>query len=319
MFKRTLGRSGIEVSGIGLGCWAIGGPFWKSGQPVGWSAVDDGESVKAIHRAIELGVNFFDTADVYGCGHSEKILGKALAGKRDRVIIATKFGQVFNEETKQVLEYNTTPEYIRQACEASLRRLGTDVIDLYQCHVKEVDLAHVPIVLEVLESLVTQGKIRWYGWSTDDADSARAFAAGKHCTAIQQRFNIFEGDAETLRVCEENNLASIIRGPLGMGLLTGKFNTDVTFPKDDVRVRRPEFQGRHKEDLRTLDRIRNVLTRDGRTLAQAALGWLWARSDRMIPIPGYKTVAQVEENAGAMRFDALTAEQMRAIETIRKG
>ncbi len=319
MFKRTLGRSGIEVSGIGLGCWAIGGPFWKNGQPVGWSVVDDGESVKAIHRAIELGVNFFDTADVYGCGHSEKILGKALAGKRDQVIIATKFGQVFNEESKQVLGYNTTPEHIRQACEASLRRLGTDVIDLYQCHVKEVDLAHVPIVLDALESLVTQGKIRWYGWSTDDADSARAFAAGKHCAAIQQRFNIFDGDVETLRVCEENNLASIIRGPLGMGLLTGKFNADVTFPKDDVRVRRPEFQGRHKEDLRVLDRIRNVLTRDGRTLAQAALGWLWARSDVMIPIPGYKTVAQVEENAGALRFDVLTAEQMRAIETLRKG
>jgi aryl-alcohol dehydrogenase-like predicted oxidoreductase len=319
MFKRTLGRGGIEVSGIGLGCWAIGGPFWKNGQPVGWSVVDDGESVKAIHRAIELGVNFFDTADVYGCGHSEKILGKALAGKRDQVIIATKFGQVFNEGSKQVLEYNTTPEYIRQACEASLRRLGADVIDLYQCHVKEVDLAHVPIVLDTLESLVTQGKIRWYGWSTDDADSARAFAAGKHCTAIQQRFNIFEGDAETLRVCEENNLASIIRGPLGMGLLTGKFNADVTFPKDDVRFRRPEFQGRHKEDLRTLDRIRTVLTRDGRTLAQAALGWLWARSNRMIPIPGFKTVAQVEENAGALRFDALTTEQMQAIETLRKG
>lgn len=229
-FTRSLGRSGIRVSAIGMGCWAIGGPFWKNERPVGWSKVDDNESIRAIHRALNLGVNFFDTADVYGCGHSERIVGKALSGKRTQVIIATKFGQTFVEETKQATGYNVTPEYIKQACDASLRRLNIDVIDLYQLHVKDVDATQAKVVRDVLEDLVAHGKIRWYGWSTDEPQSARVFAEGEHCAAIQQRFNILDGDAETLCVCEENNLASINRNPLAMGLLTGKFSSTTKFP-----------------------------------------------------------------------------------------
>jgi aryl-alcohol dehydrogenase-like predicted oxidoreductase len=313
MFKRTLGRSKIEVSALGLGCWAIGGPFWKGETPVGWSKVDDAESIRAIHRALEVGVTFFDTADIYGCGHSERIVGQALAGKRAQVTIATKFGQTFIEETKQGTGYKTEPEYIKLACEASLRRLNIDVIDLYQLHVKDLPPAQAAVVRDTLEDLVTAGKIRWYGWSTDDADSARIFALGKHCASIQQRFNIFEGDERTLRVCEENNLASILRSPLAMGLLTGKFDKTTTFPNDDVRSQRYNFRGENAGDIDKLERIRGILTQDGRTLAQAALGWLWARSGSMIPIPGFKTVAQVEENAGAMRFGPLSASQMKEI------
>jgi aryl-alcohol dehydrogenase-like predicted oxidoreductase len=313
MFKRLLGRSGIEVSGMGLGCWAIGGPFWKNGQPVGWGQVDDDESIRSIHRALELGITFFDSAAVYGCGHSERVLGKALAKHRDQVAIATKFGQVFDEETRQVKGYDTSPERICQECEASLRRLNTDRIDLYQLHVKDVEGEHALLVRDTLESLVADGKIRFYGWSTDSPDRARVFAEGAHCTAIQQQFNILDGNAETLAVCEQFNLASINRGPLGMGLLTGKFSAQTQIPADDVRSRRPALQEERADRLEKLEKIRGVLTQGGRTLAQGALGWLWARSEQTIPIPGFKTIRQIEENVGALGFGPLASEQMEQI------
>ena len=316
MFTRMLGRSGIEVSALGLGCWAIGGPFWKHGMPVGWGEVDDEASVHAIHRALDLGVMFFDTADVYGCGHSERVLGRALAGRRGNVIIATKFGQVFDEETRQATGYDTSPQHIRRACEASLRRLCTEVIDLYQLHVKQVELDQAVIIRETLEALAAEGKIRFYGWSTDDPQRARLFAEGPHCTAIQQQLNILEGSAETLFVCEQFNLASVNRGPLGMGLLTGKFTTETRIPPDDVRSRRPALQEERADRLEKLENIWHVLTEDGRSLAQGALGWLWARSGQTIPIPGFKTIAQVEENIAAADLGPLSPEQMSEISAL---
>lgn len=303
---------------MGLGCWAIGGPFWRNGEPVGWGNVNDAESTKAILRAYELGVTFFDTAAVYGCGHSERVLGKALAGQREKVFIATKFGQVFEEDTRQVTGYDTSPESIVKECEASLRRLNTDYIDLYQCHVKDVNKDHAVDMLETLEKLVTAGKIKYYGWSTDDADRARIFAQGAHCAAIQQRLNVFEGDKQTLEVCEQFNLASINRSPLGMGLLTGKFTVDTPIAKDDVRSRRPSFQENRAHELEKLSKIRDILTSEGRSLAQGALGWLWARSLQTIPIPGFKNIVQVEENIKAASFGPLTNTQMLQIEEMLK-
>ncbi len=314
MFTRVLGRSGIEVSGLGMGCWAIGGPFWHNGRPVGWGQVDDVESIRSIQRALDLGVTFFDTAAAYGCGHSERVLGKALGTRRSSVVIATKFGQVFDETTRQVLGYDTRPEQVLLDCEASLRRLDTDVIDLFQLHVvREVDDQRAVEVREALEKLVAAGKIRYYGWSTDSAEQALIFARGAHCTAIQQQFNIFDGDSETLALCEEFNLASINRGPLSMGLLTGKFTHETQFPGDDVRSRRPVLQEGRASRLGKLERIRSVMVQDGRTLAQAALGWLWARSHATIPIPGFKNFQQVEENAGAMAYGPLSGAQMEEI------
>lgn len=313
-FHRFLGRSGIEVSALGMGCWAIGGPFWKNGQPVGWGMINDEESIRSIHRALDLGINFFDTAAVYGCGHSERILAKALSGQKDGILIATKFGQVFDEETRQVKGYDYSPEQVRRDCEASLRRLNRETIDLFQLHVKDVDAAHAIMVRETLEDLADEGKIRFYGWSTDNTESARIFAEGAHCTAIQQQFNIFDGNPELLSFCEQANLASINRGPLNMGLLTGKFTVDSQIPSDDVRIRRPALQEDRENRLNKLERIRDILTQDGRTLAQAALSWLWARSPNTIPIPGFKTISQVEENVAAMRYGPLSDEQMRQIE-----
>ena len=318
MFTRTMGRSGIKISALGLGCWAIGGPFWRNGEPVGWGNVNDDDSTLAILRAFELGVTFFDTAAVYGCGHSERVLGKALAGLREKVFIATKFGQVFIEDTRQVIGYDTSPESIVKECEASLRRLNTDYIDLYQCHVKDVDKDHAILVRETLEKLVAAGKIKFYGWSTDDADRARIFAEGLHCTAIQQRLNVFEGEMQTLEVCEQFNLASINRSPLGMGLLTGKFTVDTPIAADDVRSRRPSFKENRARELEKLSTIRALLTSGGRTLAQGALAWLWARSPQTIPIPGFKNVAQVEENIKAANFGPLSAAGMQQIDEMMK-
>ena len=187
MQKRTLGTSGIEVNALGFGCWAIGGPFWAGTQPLGWGEVSNDESIRAIQRSLELGVNFFDTADVYGAGHSERILAKALSlalkGTRDRVVIATKFGNVFDETSKQITGSDASPAYIRAACEASLRRLETEYIDLYQLHTGDLDFEAAMGARETLEQLVSEGLIRAYGWSTDDPTRAEVFAVGGHCVA----------------------------------------------------------------------------------------------------------------------------------------
>lgn len=314
MQMRKLGKSGIAVSALGLGCWAIGGVTWRDGNPCGWSGADDRESVHGIQKALDLGLNFLDTADVYGCGHSEKLIAKAIKGKRERVVIATKFGFPIDPETRITSGERCDPGYIRTACDASLKRLKTDYIDLYQFHLGGSDEGEA--VMAVLEELVDAGKIRYYGWSTDEPDRARVFAKGEHCTAIQQHFNVFGGNEETLRVCEQNNLASINRGPLAMGLLTGKFTPATKFPRDDVRHGWNLSEGGLSAQLKKMAALREILTSNGRTLAQGAICWLWAHSPVTIPIPGFKTVKQVEDNAGALAFDPLSKKEMEEIEKI---
>lgn len=323
MLTRTLGHGGIVVSPLGMGCWAIGGPFWRDETPVGWGQVDDAESARAIQRALDLGVTFFDTADVYGAGHSERILGKALGTRRKEAVIATKFGNVFDETTKRITGSDQSPAFIRQACAASLQRLGTDTIDLYQFHNGGYDPALAPEVRETLEALVAEGKIRAYGWSTDDPARARVFAEGPHCVAVQHQLNVLDDNPEMVALCEALDLASVNRGPLAMGLLTGKYSTGAQPGIDDVRGRKAPDWMRYfvagqanPEWLAKLEAIREVLTSGGRALAQGALAWLWGRSEKTVPIPGFKTVAQVEENAGAMRFGPLSATQMQEIETL---
>jgi len=322
MFTRKLGRSEIEVSAMGLGCWAIGGPWWYVGDgepsPSGWGRVDDAESIHAIHAAMDLGVNFFDTADAYGCGHSERVLGKAVAGRRDRVVIATKFGKQFDEEKKHYFGHETNPALIRKACEASLRRLNTDVIDLYQFHWGDYD-GDALEVCATLEALVAEGKIRAYGWSTDNPENARIFSEGEHCSAIQQAIHVAYTQSfvrDILTLCENKNLASINRGPLAMGLLTGKFTDKTTFPEDDIRHDWNLKTGRLLEIRERLSALREILTSGGRTLAQGALAWLWACSPNTIPIPGFKNVQQATENSKAMEFGPLTGGQFLQIEEI---
>jgi aryl-alcohol dehydrogenase-like predicted oxidoreductase len=320
---RTLGRSGRMVSALGFGCWAIGGPWQSDGQPAGWGQVDDQESIAAIRRAVDLGVSLFDTADVYGCGHSERVLGQALAGVRDQVVVATKFGLVFDEQRRTSSGVDVSPDYIRRACEASLRRLGTDRIDLYQLHPGEVEVAGAEPVLATLEQLVAEGKIVHYGTSVEAPEMVRAFAAGTSCVAAQQQFNVFGGNQETLELCHRLGLASLCRSPLAMGLLTGKYRPGQRLGADDVRAATPYWDyfkpGPMEAWLRQVATVREVLTAGGRTLTQGALAWLWARSAITIPIPGFRTVAQAEENAHAMAFGPLDDQQMREVDTLLHG
>lgn len=319
--QRQLGRSGIAVSALGMGCWAIGGPFWAGSQPLGWGKVDDGESLRAIERALELGVTFFDTSDVYGTGHSEELLGQAFAGRRDRVVIATKFGNTYDSATRQLTGSNSTPAYARQACEASLRRLRSDYIDLYQLHIGLEPNQIAPMV-EALERLRDDGLIRAYGWSTDDADALAQFAQGPGCAAVQHELNVLNDAPAMLALCAERDLASVNRGPLAMGLLTGKYDSTTRLGGDDVRGKSPAWMKYFKDGrpsaawLDRLASVRALLTSGGRTLAQGALAWIWARSPRTVPIPGFRTVAQVEENAGALALGALSAAQLREIDQL---
>lgn len=314
MVNRKIGRSDIAVSGLGLGCWAIGGPYTSDGKPVGWGEVDDAESIRAIHRGIELGVTLFDTAACYGAGHSERILGQALQGRRDEVVIATKFGHLFDESKKEALGADSTARQLQASTEASLKRLGTDRIDLMQFHLGGHDPEAVDELLDALEQLVASGKIRCYGWSTDDPNRAAKFATGKHCAAVQQQLNILEGNLDTLALAERENLASLNRGPLAKAVLTGKFNRGDQLPSNDVRHRWDTTSGPLAEAITVVDRLKPILTANGHTLTQAAIAWLWAKSGVTLPIPGFKTVKQVEENAGALRLGPLTAEQMTAID-----
>jgi len=316
VLKRTIGLSQIEVSALGMGCWAIGGTFWREGVPTGWGEVDDAESLRGIRRARDLGINFFDTADIYGAGHSETLLGEALAVERDQVIIATKFGNVFDEETRQAYGRDYSPKYIRKACEASLRRLATDYIDIYQLHPKEVEFETALQVCVTLEELVQEGKIRFFGWSTDDPIRARLWKQSPHYTSVQHNLNLFEDNPTMLAVCDDMNLASINRGPLARGLLTGKYHHDSKLPAIDVRRNWDLKNGLQAQRLRQLEALKPILTEDGRSVGQAALGWLWARDEHTIPIPGFKTVAQVDENVGAVAYGKLSAQQMIAIEAI---
>ena len=322
-FIGRLGRSGIQISAMGLGCWAIGGPFWAGDNAVGWGEVDDDESIRAIHCALDLGVNFFDTADVYGTGHSEHVLGRALAGRRDRVVIATKFGNTFDETTRQITGSDASPAYIRQACEGSLRRLNTETIDLYHFHLNGYDPDQAGAVRDTLEGLVAAGKIRQYGWSTDFPERARIFAKGPNCTSVQHQMNVLDDAGPMIALCEELDLASINRGPLAMGLLTGKYRANSKLASDDVRGERSPAWMQYFKDgrpnpewLEKVGAIREILSAGGRTLAQGALAWIWARSEQTIPIPGFRTVAQVEENCAAMQFGPLSAEQMCEIDVL---
>ena len=321
--KRKLGRSNIEISAMGMGCWAIGGPFWGGETPLGWGEVDDNESLRAIQTCLDLGVNFFDTASVYGTGHSERVLAKAFQGRRDQVVIATKFGPVFDEATRQATGGDASPAGIRQSCEDSLRRLNTDYIDLFLFHFNDHPVAEAGDVRDTLEALVAEGKIRTYGWSTDFPDRAAFFAQGPHCSAIEVELNVIDRNAEVTAVCETYNLAAINRGPLAMGLLTGKYVPGQKLGGDDVRgTNSPEWMKYFKngepapEWSEKVTAVRDILMSDGRTLAQGALAWLWGHSDKMVPIPGIRTVAQAEENCKAMAFGPLKPTQMQEIDEV---
>ncbi|MCB9133949.1 MAG: aldo/keto reductase [Anaerolineales bacterium] len=322
MLTRTLGKSNLQISALGMGCWAIGGPWtWaqpgRDPYPAGWGKTDDAEAIRAIHAALDAGVNFFDTAANYGAGHSEVVVGNALKGRRDQVVIATKFGHIINEDAKTVYgDDDQILANVRKDVENSLRRLQTDVIDIYQLHAGDYDPVKAVELRGVLEDLVTEGKIRWYGWSTDLVDRAEIFSTGEHCTSIQFRLNALFDNIPMRELCASTNMAGINKDPLNKGILTGKFTTASTFPADDIRSGADFSSGEIATRLQTVESLREVLTSGGRTMAQGALAWIWAHDANMVPIPGFKNVKQATENAKAMDFGPLMAAEMRQIDEI---
>jgi aryl-alcohol dehydrogenase-like predicted oxidoreductase len=311
MATRRLGRSDLQVSALGMGCWAIGGAMASGDQPLGYSGVDDDEARLALERAVERGVTLFDTADAYGAGHSERLLAPVLA-HHPEVLVATKFGNTIDEDRRQLTGRDTTPDYMRKALEGSLRRLSRDQIELYQLHVSDVDDSQALDLVAALEEVVAEGLVRWYGISTDDPTRVDLFATGPHCTAVQLQLNVFDDNPAALAACDRHDLAALCRSPLAMGLLGGRYNADTALPPDDIRGLAPDWlrwftDGRPNADfLAQIDVVRDILTGDGRTLAQGALGWIWARHPRAIPLPGFRNVAQVEENASALERGPLS-------------
>jgi aryl-alcohol dehydrogenase-like predicted oxidoreductase len=323
MDKKQIGETEITVSPMGMGCWAIGGPWWTpEGRPCGWSQVNDDQSIQAIHQALDLGITFFDTAANYGAGHSEEVLGQALQGRREKVVIATKFGHILHPENQTVHmdlspeEQDAVTERLPEDCNASLRRLKTDYIDIYQFHDGSFPMEKAEAVREALEALVKTGKIRTYGWSTDDPERAALFAEGQNCQTVQFGMNAFRDNLPMRQLLAEKHLSGIIKRPLGSGILTGKYGPETTFPEDDYRSRADFSSERMLAIFDQLDEIRELLRTDGRTLAQGALGYLWALDPCVIPIPGFKNTKQVMENAGALQFGPLPEDVMQKIHSI---
>jgi len=306
---RRLGKSGIRVSPLGLGTARMAGLGWRDDvaqDPIPATR----EAVRQIQTAVDLGVTLFDTAESYGQGLSERVLGEALRGRREGVVVVTKFAE--NPMPDQEDPWALDAGAVTRACEGSLRRLGVDCLDLYLLHRRDFPLERAPALMEVLEDLVRAGKIHYYGWSTDDVERARLFARGEHCIAIEHRLNVFNDNAAMLDLCREQDLASLNRVPLLMGVLTGRWSPETKLEEGDPRA--PWFE--HEEFRKVLacaQQIEPFLTRDGRSVAQGALGWIWARSPLTIPVPGFRTMGQIEALVQARQFGPLPLDAMQAI------
>jgi aryl-alcohol dehydrogenase-like predicted oxidoreductase len=305
--KRKLGTQGLEVSSLGLGCM---GMSWAYGEP------SDPESLATLHRAIELGVDFFDTAEVYGPYTNEELLGRGLAGKRDQVFLATKFG--FKIEGGKMTGLDSRPEHTREVVEASLRRLGTDHIDLLYQH--RVD-KEVPIedVVGAMAELVRQGKVRFLGLSEAGEQTIRRAHRVHPITALQSEYSLWERDLETtiLPTLRELGIGLVPFSPLGRGFLTGTVKRAEEHPANDYRRNDPRLQGANYDaNQRLADVVKEIGTSKGATASQVALAWLLQRGDDLVPIPGTKRRRYLEENVAAAGVK-LTAEEITRLDSLR--
>jgi aryl-alcohol dehydrogenase-like predicted oxidoreductase len=308
---RTLGRDGLSVSALGLGCM---------GMSQAYGDADRDESIATIHRALDLGVTFLDTSDVYGSGHNEELVGEAIAGRRDEVQLATKFSITHDEHGQHI---DGRPENVRTCAEASLRRLGVDVIDLYYQH--RVD-PKVPIedTVGAMADLVQQGKVRFLGLSEASAASVRrAAAAAVHpIAALQSEWSLWTRDleAEVLGVAREHGIGIVPFSPLGRGFLTGAITSPDDFGEDDFRRGHPRFTGEAFEvNLRLVDAVKSLAAEKGATPGQLALAWVLSRGEDVVPIPGTKRRSYLEENVGAVAVELTAADLARLDEIAPPG
>jgi len=308
MEKRKLGRQGLEVSELGLGCM---------GMSQFYGPRDDNESVATLERAVELGINFFDTADVYGVGHNEELVGKALKKYRDRVLIATKFGNQVASDGKRSI--NGRPEYVRSACDASLKRLGVEHIDLYYQH--RVD-KQVPIeeTVGAMAELVRQGKVRYLGLSEAGADTIRRAHATHPISALQSEYSLWTRDYEddVIPTLRELGIGFVPFSPLGRGFLSGKLRE---LAADDMRRKvSPRFDDENMErNQKVVDRLEEIAREKGITPSQLALAWVLAKGNDMVPIPGTKRRTYLEENVAAARIQLSKSDLARIEEVAPKG
>ena len=312
MDRRNLGSEGLLVSALGLGCMGMS-EFYGTG--------DEEESIATIHRAIELGVNFLDTADMYGPFTNEKLVGKAIAGRRDEVILATKFGNERREDGSWV-GINGKPEYVRRACDASLERLGVEAIDLYYQH--RVD-PEVPIeeTVGAMSELVEAGKVRYLGLSEAGPETIRRAHAVHPISALQSEYSLFTRDPEdeVLPTLRELGIGFVAYSPLGRGFLTGAWRSMDDLPEDDTRSGRfPRFSEENfRQNLELADRVREVAAEKDATPGQLALAWLLHQGDDIVPIPGTKRRKYLEENAGAVNVTLTEEDLLRIEEAVPRG
>jgi myo-inositol catabolism protein IolS len=291
MEYRTLGKSELVVSEVGFGAWAIGGDAW--------GPVQDERSLAALERALELGVTFIDTADVYGDGHSEELVARAVRGRRERVILSTKGGLMGHHRDPEREPVYDRPEKIIEAFEASLRRLGTDYIDVYFDHIWWDKEQETEAFLVAFERLKREGRVRAVGVSTNDFQHVKHFDRDDALDVVQLDYSILnrEPEKEILPYCQEHGIGVVVRGPLRMGILTGKFTESTAFPEGDIRKKWPE-EAWFKESLERVERLRD-LERPDRGLARLALQFVLSHPAVSVAIPGAKTPEQVEENVAA--------------------